>query len=787
MKNNKSPGSDGFTADFLKFFYKDVKVSIRRAINESFKLGKFSISLRQGLITCIPKGDKPRQFLKNWRPITLLNVIYKIASGCIAERLKSVLTKLISSDQTGFISGRYIGENTRLIYDVMRYTEDENIPGILLIIDFEKAFDSISWEFITEVLDYFNFGNSLKSWISVLYNDISSMVIQNGFLSESFPIKRGCRQGDPPSPYIFLLCAEVLSLLIKQNDYIKGIKIGELELKLSQYADDTTILLDGSEQSLEAALQTLSIFAKISGLKVNNSKTKAVWIGSKKFSGETFNHRFKLDWNQNNFEILGIIFSCNLDTMIQLNYVKKLKQIDRDLKQWSKRILTPFGRITVLKPLIISKLNHLFISLPNPSDDLINNLQKRFFSFVWNSKTDRIKRDVLIQEYNAGGLKMININNFVSALKISWIRRLVTVDSKYKAIFELVYTKINNLLYRGMEFINELKMNRNNLFWNHVLEAWMQLYNSSKPQYSTDILSINLWDNADIIIGNKAVFYRTWFEKKIYFIKDLCDENGNLMNYDQFVNKYDLRINFTEYYGVRAAVNTYIRNKDIQFHSEPGSNCYIPFSVKEILKNKQGCKNMYLSLNRKSSIPKGQLRWNGIFETNEFNWQLIYNIPAKSCNNTKLHRFQYRILHRILATNDYLFKCQIKTENSCTFCTVVPEKLEHLFWQCPIVMNFWDEVEQWIYVKCNYLINIDKVKAIFGILNSNEWFRPLNYILILTRFFIYKCRIKNKQPNITGWKNEVKTLIMMEKMIAIKNSRIDKFMRNWNKWLRIFE
>ena len=106
---------------------------------------------------------------------------------------------------------------------------------------------------------------------------------------------------------------------------------------------------------------------------------------------------------------------------------------------------------------------------------------------------------------------MVNINRFVNALKISWIRRLLTVDSKYKAIFELVYTKINNLFYRGMEFINELSMNRNNLFWNHVLEAWMQLYNSSKPQYSTDILSIYLWDNADIIIGNKTVFYRTWY------------------------------------------------------------------------------------------------------------------------------------------------------------------------------------------------------------------------------------------------------------------------------------
>ena len=115
MKNNKSPGSDGFTVEFFKFFFKDFKHFIGRSINEGYQKGTFSVTQRQGIITCLPKGDKPRQFLKNWRPITLLNVIYKIASGCIAQRLKSVLPKLISSDQTGFLSGRYIGENTRLI------------------------------------------------------------------------------------------------------------------------------------------------------------------------------------------------------------------------------------------------------------------------------------------------------------------------------------------------------------------------------------------------------------------------------------------------------------------------------------------------------------------------------------------------------------------------------------------------------------------------------------------------------------------------------------------------
>lgn len=156
-------------------------------------------------------------------------MVYKLASGCIAERLKSILSKLISNDQTGFISNRYIGENTRLIYDIMNYTEENNIPGLLLTIDFEKAFDTISWEFIKKVFDFFNFGESIKKWIAVFYNAISSAVIQSGHLSEFFQIYRGCRQGDPLSPYVFLLCAEILSILIKKDKNVSGINIGDIE------------------------------------------------------------------------------------------------------------------------------------------------------------------------------------------------------------------------------------------------------------------------------------------------------------------------------------------------------------------------------------------------------------------------------------------------------------------------------------------------------------------------------------------------------------------------------
>ena len=106
----------------------------------------------KGTITCIQKAGKPKQFFRNWRPISLLNVVYKLASGCIAERIKGFLDKIIHCDQTGFIKGRFIGENIRLVYDIMHYTEIIQVPGLLMLIDFEKAFVTVSWIFFQDAL-----------------------------------------------------------------------------------------------------------------------------------------------------------------------------------------------------------------------------------------------------------------------------------------------------------------------------------------------------------------------------------------------------------------------------------------------------------------------------------------------------------------------------------------------------------------------------------------------------------------------------------------------------------
>ena len=390
MKNDKSPGLDGFTVEFFKFFWVDIGNFILNSLNYGYRTGSLSITQKQGVITCIPKPNKSRFNLKNWRPISLLNVIYKLASAVISNRLKKVLDNLINENQKGFIAGRFLGENVRLIYDVLFEAKKQNIPGLLLSIDFEKAFDTVSWSFISNVLDYFNFGNSIKKWVSLFQEGSETCILQNGFMYDAFKLRRGCRQGDPISPYLFILCAEILGKMIRKNNDIKGISINGKEFKLSQYADDTQLILDGTEKSLKAAMGSLKLYYIMSGLKINVEKTRALWIGSLCGSSETVCDELALDWSQEPLKILGVTFSSLVFNIWDLNTHEILSKIKLTLNHWSKRKISLSGRITIIKSLALSKFVHLFISLPSPPIELIKDLDKMFYKFLWNSGPDRI-------------------------------------------------------------------------------------------------------------------------------------------------------------------------------------------------------------------------------------------------------------------------------------------------------------------------------------------------------------------------------------------------------------
>ena len=227
-KLNKVPGPDGFSNEFFKTFMEDLKHWIFRYLLESIDKQHFSETLIEGVITCIPKSRKLRNDLKNWRPLTLLNCVYNFFSGMIANRLKPELPSLINKDQTGFISGRFIGENTRTVYDLIEHCETFNKKGLILVLDFAKAFDTIEWPFINNILKFLNFGETFCNILKLLQTKSFSRIEQNGYLSERVSLSRGCRQGDPISPYVFVICAEMLSHVLRECEEVKGIVIHDI-------------------------------------------------------------------------------------------------------------------------------------------------------------------------------------------------------------------------------------------------------------------------------------------------------------------------------------------------------------------------------------------------------------------------------------------------------------------------------------------------------------------------------------------------------------------------------
>ena len=163
------------------------------------------------------------------------------------------MPKIVNPDQVGFVSNRYIGEGIRLVYDVMDYAKKKNFTGMLLLVDFTKAFDSVSHSFIINCLDTFGFSTDFIDWIKLFIYNFFANTIHAGNISNRFLLGRGTKQGDPISSLLFILCVEILALKIDKE--MEGLKVGNCRVKKTMYADDLTLFLEYSEADLRKAIE----------------------------------------------------------------------------------------------------------------------------------------------------------------------------------------------------------------------------------------------------------------------------------------------------------------------------------------------------------------------------------------------------------------------------------------------------------------------------------------------------------------------------------------------------
>lgn len=784
MKNDKSPGPDGFTTEFFKFFWIDINDFLIKSYNCSLQKGELSLTQKQGIISILPKGDKSRNLIKNWRPISLLNVTYKLISSCIANRLKSTLDYLIHENQRGFIAGRFIGENTRIIYDVLQITKEKNIPGALLLIDFEKAFDSVSWKFIFKTLQFFNFGHEFIKYVKTLYNNAELCVIQNGIFSQFFKISRGCRQGDPISPYLFILCAEIMANMFRHNKNIKGINIDNTEICLLQYADDTCIFLDGSEKSLKSSLDLLFQFSKYSGLKPNIEKTKAIWIGSKINSKDMLCKDTGLEWTSEAFTVLGIKYTPDLEHISISNYSNKLSEIQRDLKSWSKRNLTLFGKITVIKSLLLPKLTHLFTSLPKPENNIIQKLEKAFYNYLWEGKIDKVNRKLIIQDYELGGCRMVDIKSFIKALKLSWLRRLqLRNDNIFRLFSTIVNVKLKHVDDFGDDFCQLKANSAKNVFWKEVLTYFAEFKRiTPKSNKRFSVLDHSLWYNSKIKMDKSTIFWKKWYEKGIVKIRDLLNGNRKIMELKEIENKYDIKIHFTNYEGIKRSI---ISTLNIKENDQNIDNLYIS-DLKFISKYSKGTQHIYDVFIKEMYIkPKIESKWTQELNLPEsFNWSNVYTNLYKNVKDPKLKWLNFRIIHRIYGTNVFLQKIKLKSSSLCTFCKTYEEDLCHLFFDCPYVRTIWSNIEEWISNKVKITHNVTVRDAILGKYGKKE--QIINKIVNTTKHYITVKRYNEQCLNFNELKHHIFYLYITEKKQYQLSDNLKIFEKIWGDYKNMF-
>ena len=305
--------------------------------------------------------------------------------------------------------------------------------------------------------------------------------------------------------------------MIRQNRNIKGYVAFDTENIIEQFADDTSLLLDGSKDSFEYCVFTILEYAKFSGLSMNFDKTKVVWFGCEHPNNTVYLPELYFEWNPESFKILGITFTTDLKNISDINILQKMNSMIFELNQWRKRDLTPFGKVTVIKTLVISKIVHILISLPSPSPKILNELNKLFYDFLWDGKPDKIKRSVSKTKINKGGIGMIDVHIFDKALKLTWVRRYFNSHASWKLLFDKMYPNFKEMFNYGDGYEPIITNEVIHPFWSSVVNYYYQLHKNIEFCSKQEVEATRFLFNSNIKIGKKVIKNKKTCHEQYFF------------------------------------------------------------------------------------------------------------------------------------------------------------------------------------------------------------------------------------------------------------------------------
>ena len=425
FNKNRTPGIDGLPVEFYLENWDIIGDDFTSLVKFIMENKCISVSQRKGVITLIHKGGEEKE-LKNWRPISLLCVDYKIISKLLANRMKEVLDKVIGDSQFCCIPGRSIVHCNMLIRDVIYYVNSRGTNAAFLKLDWHKAFDLVNTEFLFKSMKCLGFGDEFVTKVSMLYNQIESAMCINNNITSFFPIKRSVRQGCPLSMMLYAIYQESFFLAIKENVNVKPLVLPDHTiLKSVGYADDNNIIIT-SEDSLKEVDNIVKDFELATNSKINrNEKSRIYSMGGWKDKRD-----WPLQWvkqDTTSLFTLGIHHCNDYKETLKNNWELVINKIDNHVKVLHARKLNLFQRTSYANTCILAKIWYITHVYPLTQSYGIR-VERLVFRYIWCGRYEPIKRSTMNRSRTEGGLSVFDVRAKANAIIVNTLLKTVLLN-----------------------------------------------------------------------------------------------------------------------------------------------------------------------------------------------------------------------------------------------------------------------------------------------------------------------------------------------------------------------
>ena len=787
LQSGKAPGPDGLSSEFYREFQDVLLDPLLEMLDHSFITDSLPQSLREADITLILKKGKSPEDCSGYRPIALLNQDIKILSKILAIRLEKVLPSLIKEDQTGFIKGRSSSHNVRRLLHIINICQTQEIDSMVISLDAEKAFDRVEWPYLFNILHKFNLGDNFVRWVQLLYKNPMAAVITNGYRSDNFPLYRSTRQGCPLSPALFALAIEPLAEAIRQDSDIIGINVGEIQHKISLYADDVLLYVLEPETSVPRLVDIITLFGCFSGYKINFSKSLAMPMGSLRDRTGTL-PAFPFKWSMTGFVYLGIHITPLFHGMYRANFNPLLDSIRKDLDRWAPLPLSLLGRVSIIKMNILPRLLYPLQMIPLLLSGKVLKLLNGWLSdFIWNKRKPRLKVAKLQLPSSKGGLDLPNIRWYQLASHLrfiaEWVKEEPTSD-----LLSLEKSQTSGSLL-GLLAFKDLKSARshckNNPIICNTLKAWFITQKLEGRSGLTSSL-IPIQGNPNFLPGMMDGGYSTWSFQGIKRMRDLF-QGASMLSFAQLQEKYNLpRHDFYKYLQIRDFIN---RGTTLNIDATSSA-------VEQLLllgPTKKSITRFYNVLSQADVINVQDVmqKWQdelGI-DIDGDKWTKIWTQTKKIsvCNRARL--LQFKIVHRIQISPNKRHKMNPQLSPACLKCKISVGTYTHCIWSCPKIQTYWMRVLQDLEKIFGVVLHMDPLSLILGYTSQDTFVdanaaRLYNILTYAARKNIFLSWISDKPPTKSNWHKIIMECFPLEYLTCLLHSSKGQFMNIWTPYLR---